>query len=151
MEWAWLFESEAPRGKVNTIRFGEILRDHRAVEGDQAGSVVEGRHQAGKVAVADKDFRMGCDFGYVHFFQKVVGPVAAACTDNGFDRIILEGLFQFADAPLRRSREVQLAIEDGIIVNRQITQAAQGVASRVEVVAIEVTRRRNDGNAVAGA
>jgi hypothetical protein len=58
---------------------------------------------------------------------------------------------QLAHAAVRRSGEIEIALEDGIEVERTIPDALQALASSLEISLVDVAGRRDNADRIAEA
>src|SRR5579862_3969854 len=134
-----------------TLRHGQVLSDHGAVKGDQAGGIGEPGQQCGDVAITHENFGVALELGEVQFLQQVVCSVAATGANDGANVIALKHLLQFAGAASHRAGEVEVAVEDGVVVERLVAEAAQTLAAGQQQVALDGAAGRDDANRIAGA
>jgi hypothetical protein len=120
------------------------------MESDESRNVGEMRQQAGDIAVSDEDFGMRLDLLEIELIQQIVRPIASAGADDGAHVIALEHCFQFSDAALDGTGEVDIAIEDRVQVEGPISRTAQGFAAGLEVRLLDVAGGRDDADRVPG-
>src|SRR5579863_7197242 len=98
-----------------------VLCRHGTVERCESG-VRKVRQQAGEVAVSDEDLGVSLDLAEIDSVEQVIGAIAAARTKNGVNIIAVEHLFQFADAAIDRSREIEIAVENRIEIEGLVSR-----------------------------
>ena len=83
--------------------------------------------------------------------KQIVGTEASARAEDGTNVFALKHLRQLLDATLYRPGKVQIFFENGIEIERNISGAAQSFATSFEISTLDVARRRDDANGIAGA
>src|SRR6266536_2708423 len=128
-----------------------VFGGHRAVESDEACSIVKVCQQRGDVAVAHEDFRVRSYFFQIKFFEKVICAIAASSTDDRPNVVPLEHLFQLARSAIDGPRKIQILFQNRVEVERNISRATQGLAARVQVSPLNVASGRDDAYGITGA
>ena len=110
----------------------KILGHHRAVKRNQSSRVREVGQQRGQIAVADKNLGMCLDLLQIENIEKIVRAVSAPGAHDRPHFVADEHFFQFPRAPRRRPREVEIVLEDGIKIERLVSQVTQSRAARFQ-------------------
>src|SRR5579863_1047820 len=126
-----------------------VFGRHGSMEGDESG-VGKVSQQTGEVAVANDNFGMTPNGFEINSVQQVIRAVAAAGAEDGANVIALEHFFQFADAAIDRSCEIEIAVENRIEIERLVSRTPEGFASGREIGLLDIAGRRDDCNGIAG-
>src|SRR5579863_2216115 len=128
-----------------------VLGRHGAVENDESGSIEELRQQRGDVAIADKNLGMSFDLGEVEMWQQVIRPITTASRQDGAKVVALEHLFEFAGATRSRSGEVEIALKNGVQIERPVPGTSESGATGFEIRPLNVAGGRDNSDPIAGA
>src|SRR5215469_2074226 len=69
----------------------------------------------------------------VEAVEEIVRPISTPGTDDGAHLFALEHFFQLANATLDGTGEIQIAVQNGVEVERAVSGAAQGCAPGFKV------------------
>src|SRR6516162_6778076 len=116
---------------------------------DESGGIAKAGEQAGQIAVSSEDFGVADDLRGVEFSEQVVRSIAATCAEDGADVVAREHVFERADAALQRSRKIEIAIKNRVVIDGPVAQVAEGAASLRKQVAIDVARGSDNTDGVA--
>ncbi len=119
------------------------------MERGEAGGVEHPGEQRGDIAVTDKDFGMTAHQVEIEVLEQVIAAVAAARAENSAHLRTLEHCVQFAETAVGRSGEVEVALEDGIEVERRVAEAFEGAAPRFQILTADIACRRDNPDRIA--
>ena len=89
-------------------------------------------------------------FFEIESIQQIVRAVSTARADDRAHIVASEHFFQFPRAPLGRAGEIKIVFEDGIEIERLVSQLAQSRAARFQQLGLDVAGRSDNADGVAG-
>src|SRR6266852_311361 len=124
------------------------------MKGYKVGGLGKPGQQRCKVTVAHKNLRMLGDRFQTKPLrttrrQQVVRSISSSRTNDGSDIVAREHIFQFPRSAFRRTRKVQIALQDRLEIKRLVSSATKTFAARFQHFTLYVRRRRNNSHLVA--
>jgi hypothetical protein len=126
-----------------------IFGHHRAVECYEAGHIRKISKQCGQVAVAYKNLSVRLDLLQIQRWEQIVRSVPATRTSNRPYVVAGKHFLELVRTALHGPGEIEILLKDGIKIERTVASAPQGLASRLQIVALDVAGRRYNAHGIA--
>src|SRR5208337_1281330 len=90
-------------------------------------------------------------FLYVELIEKIVRSIAAARANDGANVFAEKHFLQFAGATFHRPGKVQIAFQDGVEIERLVTQIPQSLTAGLKHLPVHIAGGRHNADGVAPA